>query len=87
MTSFNFPISVKSLQRARGKGRNQWVIRAYLDSKGLNMSDLADKAQVHHHIVGETLRGLRNHGRVLKELERLGCPKEILYPLEYKEVA
>ena len=68
------------LQRGKGKGRNPWRIREYLASIGVNMNDVARMAGVHHNIVGDTVRGMRNHRRVLEQLETLGCPAEYLYP-------
>lgn len=73
------------VQRGSGKGRNPWRIREYLsslkdeDGKIMNMSSVAKRARVKHNVVSDTVRGIRNHGRVLKALEDLGCPKEYLY--------
>ncbi len=73
----------QTIQRGRGKGRDQWEIRKFLNGLGLTMTAVAKKANTYPPVVTDTLRGVRNHGRVLAVLEELGCPKELLYPLEY----
>jgi len=73
-----------SLQRGRGKGRNPWRIREFLDDQGKNLTDVAAKAKARKNVVSDTIRGLRNHARTLKVLEALGCPQELLYPLEHQ---
>lgn len=74
-----------SVQRGRGKGRNPWRIREFLsgvtyeEKEGLTMCDVARLAKVPPQVAQETIRGTRNHYRVLGVLESLGCPEELLY--------
>ncbi len=72
-------ITAQTVQRGRGKGRNPWLIRAYLSSLGMNMSQLAERAETWPQVAHETVRGTRNHGRTLEVLEKLGCPRAYLY--------
>ena len=67
------------VQRGCGKGRDPWSIRRFLDEKALNMSCIATMAKTYPQVAQETIRGTRNHKRVLEQLEKLGCPKEYLY--------
>ena len=71
-----------SKQRGSGKGRNSWRIREFLDNQGESLTSVADKARAQLSHTSATLRGVRNHARVLAVLEELGCPRELLYPLE-----
>ncbi len=79
------------LQRGCGKGRNHWRIREFLagvedpQGKPLNITSLAALARTRKSTVSDTLKGLRNHRRTLTVLERLGCSRDLLYPLERKE--
>ena len=68
-----------TIQRGKGKGRKPWQVREWLAGQGLNMAAVARIAQVHHNVVQETVRGTRNHNRVLAVLEELGCPSQYLY--------
>ena len=68
-------------QRGIGRGRDPWLIRRFLNGKGLTMADVAVMAHASRRDASETVRGIRNHRRILAELERLGCPAELLYPL------
>lgn len=74
-----------TVQRGCGKGRNPWMIRAYLSAvvhgskRGLSMTDVAAMAETYPQVAQETIRGTRNHKRVLTVLESLGCPREFLY--------
>ncbi|MDL2313367.1 hypothetical protein LJC36_00125 [Desulfovibrio sp. OttesenSCG-928-C14] len=74
-----------AIQRGIGKGRDPWGIRKWLsqteyeDKKGLSMSDVARYSRVPPQVAQETIRGTRNHYRVLEFLEKLGCPDELLY--------
>lgn len=77
----------QTIQRGRGKGRDQWEIRRFLSEINLTMTAVAVKAETHLPVVTDTVRGVRNHGRVLQVLEDLGCPKEVLYPQEYAREA
>lgn len=76
-----------TIQRGRGKGRNPWRIREFLDSQGKKVTGVAAEAGVKVHVVSNTIRGIRNHGRVLAVLEALGCPRELLYPHECTRAA
>lgn len=76
-----------SLQRGSGKGRDPWAIRRWLSGTGQNMADIARTVGTYNHVVSDTVRGLRNHKKVLAQLEKLGCPQELLYPLRNKEAA
>jgi hypothetical protein len=67
-------------QRGLGRGRDPWLIRRYLDSLGMNLADVAVLAKTRRMTVSDTVRGISNHRRTLAELERLGCPLELLYP-------
>jgi hypothetical protein len=71
------------IQSGRGKNRDPWLIRRYLDSIGLTMKDVAAMVRTPHNVVSDTVRGVRNHKRTLDCLESLGCPLSILYPLEH----
>jgi trimethylamine:corrinoid methyltransferase-like protein len=71
-----------TIQRGRGKGRDPWEIRKYLSSMGLTMADVAVRAETYRPVVSDTVNGIRNHARTLAVLESLGCPLELLYPLE-----
>lgn len=71
-----------AIQRGRGRGRNPWRIREFLDNRGETVTSLAIRAKVDLARASDTIRGIRNHGRVLAELEKMGCPRELLYPLE-----
>lgn len=70
------------LQRGDGKGRDPWAIRKWLAATpARDMAGVMRLAGVkHHHQVSDTVRGGRNDRRVLKALEELGCPEELLYP-------
>ncbi|XPV77655.1 MAG: hypothetical protein ACNI27_06990 [Desulfovibrio sp.] len=61
-----------------GKGRQPWNIRAYLDSKGMKMADVARSLDVSHQAVAQTVGGVRNHRKVLLFLYELGCPEDDL---------
>jgi hypothetical protein len=69
-----------SLQRGRGKGRNPWRIREFLDNRGETVTSLAAKAGVKVTKASDTIRGVGNHFRVLAALEAMGCPRDLLYP-------
>jgi hypothetical protein len=73
-----------TIQRGRGKGRDQWAIRKFLSELNLTMTAVAAKANAPLPVVTDTVRGVRNHGRVLAVLEALGCPMELLYPNEHQ---
>ena len=73
-----------AIQKGRGKGRNPWRIREFLDNRGENLVSLAAKARARKNVVSDTVRGLRNHARTLEALEAMGCPQELLYPLDYR---
>ena len=80
-----------TIQRGRGKGRDFWGIRSWLSTvccvvtpgedpkNGLSMSDVAILADTYPQVAQETIRGTRNHYRVLAVLEKLGCPDSLLY--------
>ena len=74
-----------SIQRGKGKGRDQWKIRAFLstligpEGKTMSMSAVAVMAKTYPQVAQETIRGTRNHSRVLEVLEQLGCPRAYLY--------
>lgn len=72
-------ITAQIIQRGIGKGRNPWLIRAFLSGKGTNMSKVAKLAETYPQVVQETVLGFRNHRRTLNVLEKLGCPQEYLY--------
>ena len=72
-----------NIQRGSGIGRSPWPLRDWIEKKGLTVTGVADMAEVKCFVVSHTLRGYRNHGRVLVVLEALGCPKKLLYPHEY----
>lgn len=69
-------------QRGRGIGRDQWAIRKFLYEIDLTMTAVAAKASTPLPVVTATLRGVRNHHRVLAVLEALGCTRAMLYPNE-----
>ena len=77
--------SAQVVQVGRGKGRDPWRIREFLggiigpDGRALSMAAVAVMAKTYPQVAQETVRGTRNHGRVLRVLEKLGCPKEYLY--------
>jgi hypothetical protein len=79
-------MDAKSIQSGRGKGRNPWRIREYLADLGLTMADVGRMANVQRQVAQETVRGTRNHRRVLEALEGLGCPSVYLYPEHQQEV-
>ena len=68
-----------TVQRGIGKGRQPWRIREYLSGIGKTMTDVAIAADTYPQVAQETIRGTRNHRRVLETLETLGCPKNYLY--------
>ena len=68
-----------TVQRGIGKGRQPWRIREYLSGIGKTMTDVARTAETYPQVAQETIKGTRNHRRVLETLERLGCPREYLY--------
>jgi hypothetical protein len=68
------------VQRGSGKGRDPWLIRRWLAARGLNMANIAVMARTRKCVVSDTIRGVRNHHRVLKQLDDLGCPTALLYP-------
>lgn len=78
-------IPAQIIQRGKGKGRNPWRIREFLstlkkdDGSAMNMSDVARMAATWPQVAQETIRGTRNHTRVLDVLAKLGCPEEYLY--------
>lgn len=79
-------IAAQLIQKGKGKGRNPWLIRAFLASLkdpetglAMNMSKVAILAETYPQVVQETVKGIRNHERTLKVLEELGCPLEVLY--------
>lgn len=61
-----------------GKDRQIWRVREYLQSKSLNMTDVASAVGVSVQLVSETLRGIRNNRKVLTHLRDLGCPERFL---------
>jgi hypothetical protein len=71
--------SASVIQKGIGKGRQPWQIRQYLSGLGLSMSDVARRATTFPQVAQETVKGIRNHRRVLAVLEDLGCPAEYLY--------
>ncbi len=79
MTTTITPATV--LQRGRGKGRDKWDIKRWMESRGLTAAKLARALDKHHNVVGETLSGLRNDKGVLQYLEAQGCPQKLLYPM------
>lgn len=74
-----------TIQRGCGKGRNPWKIREFLSSipsgngRSVSMTTIAELAETYPQVAQETIRGTRNHKRVLRVLENLGCPVEYLY--------
>ena len=70
------------IQSGIGKGRNPLLIRGFLAKNRLNMSVIARMAETYPSIVQATIRGVRNHKRVLTILENLGCPTAYLYGAE-----
>ena len=68
-----------TVQRGIGKGRQPWRIREYLSGIGKTMTDVARTAETYPQVAQETIRGTRNHRRVLEALETLDCPREYLY--------
>ncbi len=80
-------------QRGSARGRDPWAIRAFLDTiqteegRPFNMSTVARLANTYPQVAQETIRGMRNHGRVLAVLEILGCPREYLYGASRPKVA
>jgi transcriptional regulator with XRE-family HTH domain len=73
-----------------GKNRQPWRIREFLDGRGLSMADVGREIGVAKHIMSETVRGIRNHRRVLSKLRELGCPEKFLdlpEDLKTREVA
>ena len=75
--------TVSELQRGKGKGRDHWVIRGFLLSRKHTMADVARAAKVAPQVAQETIRGTRNHKRVLAVLKSLGCPEELLFPSQF----
>lgn len=73
-----------TIQYGCGKGRNPWAIREYLCSLGLSMAEVGRMANTYPQVAQETIRGTRNHRRVLKALEDLNCPREYLYARAHK---
>lgn len=61
-----------------GRHRKPYRIREYLDAKGMNMADIARELGVSIQAVSATVRGSRNHRRVLAALRDLGCPLDAL---------
>ena len=79
-------IAAQLIQKGKGKGRDPWLIRAYLGTiknpetgRAMNMSAVAILAETYPQVVQETVKGIRNHERTLKVLEDLGCPYQYLY--------
>jgi hypothetical protein len=82
-------ITARTKQRGRGKGRDFWGIRKWLSAKRVeqengtmrapSMSWIARKAATDPSKARQTLMGVRNHRRVLKVLEDMGCPPRLLY--------
>ncbi len=65
---------------ARGAGmqRQPFKIKEWLAFQGLTMADVARQAKINVRIVGDTVRGVRNHRETLKYLRSMGCPVEFL---------
>lgn len=61
-----------------GVGRDYYGIKKWLDDNRLTAKAVAEKAGVHPSAVSDTLRGVRNHRRILLTLRAMGCPDEIL---------
>ena len=69
-----------NIHAAAGPGRHRkpYRIREYLDTKGMNMADIARALGVSIQAVSATVRGSRNHRKVLAALRDLGCPLDAL---------
>ncbi|MFV0423512.1 helix-turn-helix domain-containing protein [Oleidesulfovibrio sp.] len=65
---------------ATGAGihRQPFRIREFLDARGLSMADVARQLGVSAQAVSATVRGRRNHRKVLEALRDMGCPVEVL---------
>ncbi|WP_027181636.1 helix-turn-helix domain-containing protein [Oleidesulfovibrio alaskensis] len=65
---------------ATGAGihRQPYRIREFLDARGLSMTDVARQVGVSPQAVAATVRGRRNHRKVLKALLEMGCPADVL---------
>lgn len=63
---------------AAGKNRDAWLIRKFLDGKGLKMADVARALDVSRNLVAETVKGNRNNYKVLSYIRELGCPEGLL---------
>jgi len=61
-----------------GKNRQPWRIREFLESKGKNLADVGREVGASKHLVSETVRGIRNHRKILAYLRDLGCPEQYL---------
>ncbi|MGE4471138.1 MAG: hypothetical protein AB7D47_13470 [Desulfovibrio sp.] len=61
-----------------GKNRQPWRIREFLESQGMNMADVGRKVGASKHLMSETVRGIRNHRRILAYLRDMGCPEKYL---------
>lgn len=61
-----------------GRKRKPYRIREFLDAKGKSLTDLARELGVTVQAVSTTVRGSRNHRKVLKALRDMGCPLDAL---------
>ena len=69
-----------NVHAAPGAGRNRkpYRIREFLDAEGKNMADIARDLGVTIQAVSATVRGSRNHRKVLVALRDMGCPLDAL---------
>ncbi len=73
-----------------GKNRQPWRIREFLESRGMNMADVDREVGASKHLMSETVRGIRNHRRILAYIRDMGCPEKYLdlpEDLKTREVA
>ncbi|WP_051694172.1 helix-turn-helix domain-containing protein [Desulfohalovibrio reitneri] len=61
-----------------GRERRPWDIRRWLNNQGYTIKDLAGELGVTPSAVSHTIRGARNHRKVLELLRHLGCPTKYL---------
>lgn len=69
---------IYTVKTGAGRERDYFAIKAWMDKKGISIKQFAEKIGVHRSTVSHTIRGARNHRKVLRELAILGCPIRIL---------
>ncbi len=67
------------LECRAARQKMRFRIREQLESRGLNMLELARRLDVNKNVVVETIGGGRNNRRVLAELRAVGVPEKYLF--------